>query len=51
MQQYRLQATEVNNMLQLQRPKKRKNDVTVTEELFRRKDRLYVELAKALKAA
>jgi hypothetical protein len=52
MQQYKLQATEVNDMLQLQRPKLRKSDVrAVADELFRRKDRLYQELAKALKAA
>ena len=51
MQQYRLQAIEVNDMLQLQQPRMQKSDVNaLTEQLFRRKDRLYKELAKALRA-
>ena len=50
MQQYRLQATEVNNMLSMQLPCLEKNGVdAVANELFRRKDRLYAELAKALR--
>ena len=50
MQQYRLQATEVNDMLQLFHPKLRKNDVqAVTDELFRRKDTLYQAMAEAFK--
>ncbi len=50
MQQYRLQATEVNDMLRLQQPTMLKSQVNeVTEELFRRKDLLYEELANALR--
>jgi len=52
MQQYRLQAKEVNDMLGLQQPKMKKTDVNaVAYELFRRKERLCEELAKALKTA
>jgi hypothetical protein len=52
LQQYRLQATEVNGMLQLQHPKLTKRDVeAIAQELFRRKDRLYEEMASALKLA
>ena len=51
MQQYRLQATEVNDMIRLQQPKLNKIGVEViTDELLCRKDRLYKELAEALKA-
>ncbi len=51
MQQYRLQATEVNDMIQLQQPKLKKIGVeAITDELFCRKDRLYKELAETLKA-
>ncbi len=51
LQQYRLQATEVNDMLRLLHPKLTRNDVSgVTEDLFRRKDRFYKELAMALKS-
>ena len=49
LQQYRLQATEVNCMLRLQQPKMTKRDVeAIANELFRRKDRFYEELATAL---
>ena len=49
LQQYRLQATEVNCMLRLQQPKITKRDVeAIANELFRRKDRFYEELATAL---
>ena len=52
LQQYRLQATEVNCMLRLQHPKVTKHDVeAMANELFRRKDRFYEELAIALKHA
>jgi hypothetical protein len=51
LQQYRLQATEVNCMLRLQQPKMKRQDVeAAAEELFRRKDRFYEELANALKS-
>jgi hypothetical protein len=50
MQQYRLQATEVNDMLYLQLPAMRTEQVkAVADELFRKKDLLYDEWAKALK--
>jgi hypothetical protein len=50
MQQYRLQATEVNDMIHLQLPAMRREQVkAVTDKLFRRKDRLYEELARALR--
>lgn len=49
LQQYRLQATEVNCMLRLQQPTMTKRDVeSVADELFRRKDRFYEELSRAL---
>ena len=49
LQQYRLQATDVNDMLSLLRPKLTQMEVrAVADELFRRKDRFYEELAEAL---
>jgi hypothetical protein len=50
LQQYRLQATEVNDMIKLQLPAIKKNEVeAITTELFRRKDGFYKELAEAFK--
>ena len=50
LQQYRLQATEVNCMLRLQQPTMSKSDVeAIANELFRRKDRFYEELANTIK--
>jgi len=50
LQQYRLQATEVNDMIKLQLPAIKKNEVeTITNKLFRRKDTFYKELAEAFK--
>jgi hypothetical protein len=50
MQQYRLQATAVSDMLCLQLPCKTKNEVeSIASELFRNKDQLYEELARNLK--
>jgi hypothetical protein len=52
MQQYRLQATEVNDMLRLHTPKSTKAQIKeITDELFQRKDRLYTEIAVALQDA
>ena len=52
MQQYRLQATEVNDILRLQLPCKKKAEVeAVANELFTRKDRLYEELARAFRSS
>lgn len=51
LQEYRLEATNVNNMLKLNKPTMNKSDVeAVTEELFTKKDRFYAELAKAFRA-
>lgn len=50
LQQYRLQATEVNDMIKLIQPTMDKSGVeSITNELFRRKDLFYQELARAFK--
>jgi hypothetical protein len=50
LQQYRLQGVEVNDMIKLVQPTKTKSDVElITNELFKRKDKFYVELAEAFK--
>src|ERR1035437_8782546 len=47
LQQYRLQATEVNDMIKLSQPTMNSHDIeSVTSELFRRKDLFYGALAK-----
>jgi hypothetical protein len=47
---YRLQATEVNDMLRLEKPTKSKEEVqAITQELFNRRERFYHALSNAFK--
>ena len=51
MRQYRLHATDINDMLRLEEPNKTKEEVqAATEELGRRRDAFFHALSKAFKA-
>ena len=51
MRQYRLHATDINDMLRLEEPTKTKEEVQVaTSELARRRDAFFQALSKAFKA-
>ncbi len=51
LQQYRLQATKVSDMIELQQPTMGKKDVlTILDELFQKRDHFYGELAKAFRS-